>query len=64
MNLQTSAKIIETNYDRMGCKIGVVHIGYGAFHRAHQAVYFDRYMEISQDTQILQLEQQSYLILI
>ena len=49
MNLQTPAKIIETNYDRMACKIGVVHIGYGAFHRAHQAVYFDRYMEISQD---------------
>ena len=24
---------------------GVLHLGFGAFHRAHQAEYFDRYME-------------------
>ena len=28
-------------YDRRAHGIGVVHIGLGAFHRAHQAVYFD-----------------------
>ncbi|WP_372018029.1 mannitol dehydrogenase family protein [Pseudoxanthomonas sp. 10H] len=28
-------------YDRAGTRIGVVHFGPGAFHRAHQAVYFD-----------------------
>lgn len=28
-------------YDRASARTGVVHIGIGAFHRAHQAVYFD-----------------------
>lgn len=28
-------------YDRSACGIGVVHLGLGNFHRAHQAVYFD-----------------------
>lgn len=29
-------------YDRAGCRPGIVHIGVGNFHRAHQAVYIDR----------------------
>lgn len=28
-------------YDRTNVKIGIVHLGIGAFHRAHQAVYTD-----------------------
>ena len=28
-------------YDRAATQIGIVHIGVGAFHRAHQAVYID-----------------------
>jgi len=28
-------------YDRQAVRPGVVHLGLGAFHRAHQAVYFD-----------------------
>jgi fructuronate reductase len=28
-------------YDRAGVTIGIVHLGIGAFHRAHQAVYTD-----------------------
>ena len=32
---------IEPNYDRSG-RPGVVHLGLGAFHRAHQAMVFDR----------------------
>jgi fructuronate reductase len=28
-------------YDRAATRIGVVHLGIGAFHRAHQAVYLD-----------------------
>ncbi len=28
-------------YDRDGVEIGIVHLGLGAFHRAHQAVYTD-----------------------
>lgn len=30
------------SYDRAATRIGVLHIGPGAFHRAHQADYFDR----------------------
>ncbi len=31
-------------YDRGTVKAGIVHIGVGAFHRAHQAMYLDRLM--------------------
>jgi D-arabinitol 4-dehydrogenase len=36
-------------YDKSECQTGIVHIGYGAFHRAHQAVYIDDYMEKTGD---------------
>src|SRR3954447_3145102 len=39
---QASAQAILPNYDRAATRIGVVHFGPGAFHRAHQAFYFDR----------------------
>ena len=42
-------ELYQTHYGRDKCKIGVVHVGYGAFHRAHQAVYFDDYMEETGD---------------
>lgn len=29
------------NYERASCDIGIVHLGLGAFHRAHQAIYTD-----------------------
>ena len=29
---------------------GVLHLGFGAFHRAHQAEYFDRHIERTGDT--------------
>jgi fructuronate reductase len=32
-------------YDRGATRIGVVHFGPGAFHRAHQAYYFDRMLD-------------------
>jgi fructuronate reductase len=32
-------------YDRAALTIGVAHLGPGAFHRAHQAWYFDRLLE-------------------
>lgn len=41
--------ITATNYDRSTCEVGVVHLGFGAFHRAHQSVYIDDYMEVSGD---------------
>ncbi len=36
-------------YDKSECQTGIVHIGYGNFHRAHQAVYIDDYMEQTGD---------------
>lgn len=35
------ASVVRPAYDRDATKIGIVHIGVGAFHRAHQAVYID-----------------------
>jgi fructuronate reductase len=35
------AKVAQPAYDRAACGIGIVHLGIGAFHRAHQAVYTD-----------------------
>src|SRR5210317_1533749 len=39
----------KTTYDKSECQTGIIHIGYGAFHRAHQAVYVDDYMEKTGD---------------
>tara|TARA_R110002094_G_scaffold184797_5_gene161537 strand:+ start:3447 stop:4868 length:1422 start_codon:yes stop_codon:yes gene_type:complete len=49
MNTAAHTPVSATSYDRLRCEIGVVHLGFGAFHRAHQAVYFDDYMEASGD---------------
>jgi D-arabinitol 4-dehydrogenase len=32
-----------TTYKKEHVNPGVLHIGFGAFHKAHQAVYFDDY---------------------
>ena len=37
--------VLRPHYDRAGTSIGTVHFGPGAFHRAHQAFYFDRLLE-------------------
>jgi fructuronate reductase len=39
------AAILRPKYDRSRTSIGITHIGPGAFHRAHQAVYFDSLLE-------------------
>jgi fructuronate reductase len=36
------AGVIRPAYDRAATRVGVVHFGPGAFHRAHQAFYLDR----------------------
>lgn len=36
-------------YNKNNVQTGIVHIGYGNFHRAHQAVYIDEYMEKTGD---------------
>ncbi len=50
MNTASVPPIFATKYDRLACEIGVVHLGFGAFHRAHQAVYLDDYMQATGDT--------------
>ena len=49
MSDSKNALVSATSYDRASCEIGIVHLGFGAFHRAHQAVYIDEYMEQSGD---------------
>lgn len=39
---QLPSSIAGPTYDPAAIKTGVVHLGVGNFHRAHQAVYFDR----------------------
>jgi fructuronate reductase len=38
-------RVLRPHYERSLSRIGVVHFGPGAFHRAHQAFYFDRLLE-------------------
>ena len=45
----TETAFFQTAYDRAACEIGIVHLGFGAFHRAHQAVYVDDYMQATGD---------------
>jgi len=49
VNTASRTPIYTTRYDRSACQVGVVHLGFGAFHRAHQAVYIDDYMNVSGD---------------
>lgn len=35
-------------YDRSRIRTGIVHVGVGGFHRAHQAVYLDELMRRGQ----------------
>ena len=49
MNSAKHVSISATKYDRAACAVGVVHLGFGAFHRAHQAVYIDDYMDKTGD---------------
>ena len=41
--------LYQTTYNRQDCSVGVVHIGFGAFHRAHQAIYLDDIMQETGD---------------
>ena len=37
------------SYDRDALRVGIVHIGVGGFHRAHQAMYLDRLFAAGRD---------------
>ena len=41
----TPSGVLRPEYDRTSTRVGTVHFGPGAFHRAHQAYYFDRLLE-------------------
>ena len=49
MSIHKTAFAEQTHYQKEKCAIGIVHLGYGQFHKAHQAVYFDDYMEKNGD---------------
>jgi fructuronate reductase len=42
---QLSAAVAQPRYAREACRVGWLHFGAGAFHRAHQAYYADRLLE-------------------
>lgn len=53
---QSSISFLPTNiqkasYDRTKLKVGIAHIGVGAFHRSHQAIYLDNTIEASGSTE-------------
>lgn len=41
---QVDPRIVVPTYDRTRLSVGVMHLGVGGFHRAHQAVYLDQLM--------------------
>src|SRR5512141_3011731 len=45
-------EVIRPAYERAATGIGVVHFGPGAFHRAHQAFFFDRMLAARPDLAI------------
>ena len=49
MNRVSSPLLFETSYNRAHCEIGIVHLGFGAFHRTHQALFVDDFMDQSAD---------------
>lgn len=45
------ASVQTPTYDRHALATGIVHIGVGGFHRAHQALYLDQYFHQTKDYQ-------------
>ena len=39
-------KVPTPGYDRAAARVGIVHFGFGNFHRSHQAMYLDALMEV------------------
>lgn len=46
------ATVLTPAYDRAATRVGIVHFGPGAFHRAHQAFYVDRMLATRPDLAI------------
>lgn len=49
-SLASLTTVSTPSYDRDTSSVGIVHFGYGNFHRAHQAMYLDRLMEAGADS--------------
>ena len=47
----SSIGIAKPSYDRSEISVGIVHFGVGGFHRAHQAMYVDRLLEMGKATE-------------
>ncbi len=45
---KSAEQLITQEYDKSTITPGVMHLGVGAFHRAHQAVYFDRVLAFNE----------------
>ncbi|MBW8811796.1 MAG: mannitol dehydrogenase family protein [Caulobacterales bacterium] len=43
---QLGPEVLRPAYDRAATRVGIVHFGPGAFHRAHQAFYVDRMLAV------------------
>lgn len=46
--LPAISDIAGPSYDRSAAQVGIVHFGFGNFHRSHQAAYLDELMETGQ----------------
>lgn len=58
-------ELSKSQYDKSNCSPGIIHVGVGAFHRAHQAVYIDKLLEIDNSWGIIGVnlrEQESSMI--
>ncbi|KLN58995.1 hypothetical protein WH96_20100 [Kiloniella spongiae] len=49
MTACSSQALYETTYNPELCDVGIVHLGFGAFHRSHQAQYIDDYIQATND---------------
>ncbi|RVU86357.1 fructuronate reductase [Leucothrix sargassi] len=47
-NTPLNTKVVNPTFDRSALKSRIVHIGFGAFHRAHQALYTNQLLETSE----------------
>lgn len=41
MNALQKTQLTPLNYSQADCEVGIIHVGIGAFHRAHQAAYIN-----------------------
>ena len=45
--VEDSNELAISSFNRKNCKTGIVHLGIGNFHRAHQANYINEYLNTS-----------------